>query len=89
MDLRKAELESQQLKDKNYSIARFISIAVVILGIIMGLICLKSKNIIQTVYCASYTLLFAIVTVVIIKTKKIKIFCIAVEIFLPLLRFFI
>lgn len=88
MDVRKSEPKSQQLKDKNYSIARFVSIAVVILGLIMGLICLKSKNMVQTVYCASYTLLFAIVTFVIIKTKKIKIFCVAVEIFFTFTTFF-
>lgn len=88
MDVRKAEMESQQLKDKNYSIARFISIAVVLLGIIMGLICLKSGNMVQTVYCVLYTLLFAFVTFIIIKTKKIKIFYLAIKIFLIFTEFF-
>ncbi len=88
MGVKKSKIESQQVKDKNYSIARFISIAVVILGSIMGLICFKSKNMVQTIYCASYTLLFAIVTIVIIKTKKTKIFCIAVEVFFTFTTFF-
>lgn len=88
MEIRQRKTVSKAVKDKNYSIAKFISIIVTLLGLVMGIICLKNKDLEQLIFCFSYFAVFLFVSVYTVKTKKLEVFYFFIKAFLLFSEFF-
>lgn len=88
MEVKRDKTEAQKIYDRTFALSRFISGAVALLGILMTLICLKSGNKVQTIFCISYASVFLVVFVFTVTTKKLWLFNIAIKAFLIFMQIF-
>ncbi len=78
----------KETNSARYSLICFISVTATLLGLIMGIFCLKEKNIVQTYFCFSYFALFLFVSIFTIITKRSFLFLFSMEAFMSFCEFF-
>lgn len=74
--------DEQKAKDRIYALSAFISTIVTILGFVMSIICFKSQNRVQLIFCICYFFCFLLVTLYTLKSKQSKLFLISIRAFL-------
>lgn len=88
MEVKKEISKAQKIYDRSYALSVFISGAVALLGILMSLICLKSRNSEQMIFCICYSVVFIFVFLFTVKTRLLGIFNLVIKAFLIFMVFF-